>query len=474
MFIEGSNRQSKMETVILENLVPEDHLIRKIYKYIDFSFINKMCKPYYCENNGRPAIEPVILFKMLFIGYLYGIRSERRLVEEVKVNMAYRWFLGYGLEDKIPDASVIWQNRRRRFKKTDIPQQIFDEIVKQAIRHNLVDGKVLYSDSTHLKANANKNKFTNQEITRSTKAYVAELDKAVALDRENHKKKPLKDKDDDNNTPPTKNIKVSTTDPESGFMHRDRKPKGFYYLDHRTVDGKANIITDVYVTPGNVNDVDPYIDRLKIQIEKFGFEVKAVGLDAGYNTNNICRELAQMGIMGAIAYRRGCHAKGKYSKHKFQYIKEWDVYICPERCYLEYRTTDRNGYREYRAKEERCLNCPRRTECLTEKQKFKTLRRHVWEDYRDTMREFLRTDEGKKIYARRKETIERSFADSKELHGLRYCRMRGLKRVSEQCLLTAAVQNMKKIALVLHGRLSPLLLSLFKLSRNNESILAFR
>jgi hypothetical protein len=317
---------------------------------------------------------------------------------------------------------------------------------------NLVDGKVLYSDSTHLKANANKNKFTNQEITRSTKAYVAELDKAVALDRENHKKKPLKDKDDDNNTPPTKNIKVSTTDPESGFMHRDRKPKGFYYLDHRTVDGKANIITDVYVTPGNVNDVDPYIDRLKIQIEKFGFEVKAVGLDAGYNTNNICRELAQMGIMGAIAYRRGC----------------------PERCYLEYRTTDRNGYREYRAKEERCLNCPRRTECLTEKQKFKTLRRHVWEDYRDTMREFLRTDEGKKIYARRKETIERSFADSKELHGLRYCRMRGLKRVSEQCLLTAAVQNMKKIALVLHGRLSPLLLSLFKLSRNNESILAFR
>jgi transposase len=133
VFIEGSNRQSKMETVILENLVPEDHLLRKIYKYIDFSFINKMCKPYYCENNGRPAIEPVILFKMLFIGYLYGIRSERRLVEEVKVNMAYRWFLGYGLEDKIPDASVIWQNRRRRFKKTDIPQQIFDEIVKQAI-----------------------------------------------------------------------------------------------------------------------------------------------------------------------------------------------------------------------------------------------------------------------------------------------------------------------------------------------------
>lgn len=458
MFLEGSNRQVKMETVILENLVPEEHLLRKIDKYIDFSFINEMCKPYYCENNGRPAIEPEILFKMLFIGYLYGIRSERRLVEEVRVNMAYRWFLGYGLEDKIPDASVIWQNRRRRFKETDIPQQIFDEIVKQAIRHSLVGGKVLYSDSTHLKANANKNKFTNKEITQSTKAYVAALDRAVALDRETHEKKPLKDKDDDDNTPPpTKNIKVSTTDPESGFMHRDGKPKGFFYLDHRTVDSKANIITDVHVTPGNVNDVDPYIDRLKIQIEKFGFKVEAVGLDAGYNTNNICRELAQMGIMGGIAYRRGCHAKGKYGKYKFQYIPEWNVYICPDRCYLEYRTTDRNGYREYRAKENRCSNCSRKLECLTEKQRFKAIRRHVWEDYRDMVTAFLRTDSGKKIYARRKETIERSFADSKELHGLRYCRMRGLKRASEQCLLTAAVQNMKKIALVLHREFSYLI-----------------
>jgi transposase len=474
VFLEGSNKQAKMETVILENLIPEDHLLRKIDKYIDFSFINEMCKPYYCENNGRPAIEPVILFKMLFIGYLYGIRSERRLVEEVRVNMAYRWFLGYGLEDKIPDASVIWQNRRRRFKETDVPQQIFDEIVKQAIRYSLVGGKVLYSDSTHLKANANKSKFTNKEITQSTKAYVEELDKAVALDRERHDKKPLKNKDDDDHTPPpTKNIKVSTTDPESGFMHRDRKPKGFFYLDHRTVDGKANIITDVHVTPGNVNDVDPYIDRLKVQIEKFGFEVKAVGLDAGYNTNNICRELAGMGIMGAIAYRRGCHAKGKFGKHKFQYLPEWDVYICPERYYLEYRTTDRNGYKEYRAKGEKCLNCPRQSECLTEKQKFKAIRRHVWEDYRDRMTGFLKTDEGKEIYARRKETIERSFADSKELHGLRYCRMRGLKRASEQCLLTAAVQNMKKIALVLHSRLSPFVLALFKLAENNTLVLSY-
>lgn len=453
MLEEQNSHQAEVELVMIDELVPQDHLLRRIEKYIDFSFINEICREYYCPDNGRPAVEPVILFKMLFIGYLFGIRSERRLVEEVKVNIAYRWFLNYKLTDKIPDASVIWQNRRRRYKGTDIPQKIFDNIVWQAIDKGLVEGKTLYSDSTHLKANANKSKYTKAYVTQSTKGYMEELDKAIEEDRKGHEKKPLKNKDDDNSNPPAmKEIKQSTTDPQSGFMHRDGKPKGFFYLDHRTVDSKANIITDVFVTPGNVNDVDPYIERLKTQISKFGFETEYVGLDAGYNTNIISRDLSKMGILAAMGYRRGCQQKGKYSKHKFRYLPEWDVYICPERCYLRYRTTTGIGYREYISDENHCGCCARREECLAEKQKFKVLRRHVWEGYRDEMYEFTHTEQGKKIYARRKETIERSFADSKELHGLRYCRMRGLAKVSEQCLLTAAVQNMKKIALTLGGQ----------------------
>ena len=250
-----------------------------------------------------------------------------------------------------------------------------------------------------------------------------------------------------NDNTPTKTIKKSTTDPESGFMHRDGKPKGFFYLDHRTVDSKYNIITDTYVTPGNVNDVKPYKERLLYQINRFGFEVKAVGLDAGYNTSAICKMLIEdFKLKAALGKRRGCQQKGKYGKYKFQYIPEWDVYICPERNYLEYVTTDRNGYREYKCKNDRCTNCPRREMCLSAKQKTKSLRRHVWEDYKDLAYNFTHTEDGKKIYAKRKETIERSFAESKELHGLRYCRMRGIERVTEQCLLTAAVQNMKKIA----------------------------
>lgn len=470
MYTERKSKQNKLEMVILEELVPQEHLLRKIDAVIDFSFINKLCKPYYSENNGRPAIEPEVLFRMLFIGYLYGIRSERRLLQEIEVNNAYRWFIGYDLTEKLPDVSVIWQNRLRRYNDSDIPQQIFDEIVRQAIAKGLVGGKILYSDSTHLKANANKNKFVEKQAKVEAKDYIDDLNRAINEDRAAHGKKPLKFNgdelkdeqeeekenyfDDDSQGGNTagestkeKTVKESTTDPESGFMHRDGKPQGFFYLDHRTVDSKNNIITDVFVTPGNTNDVRPYLGRIRRQADVFGFMVRYVGLDAGYNVSHICKYLNDMGIQAAMGKRRGCQQKGKFSKHKFTYLPEWDVYICPEHKYLEYVTTNRDGYKEYKCKGDRCANCPRREECLSAKQQRKSLFRHVWEEFKEIAHTFTLTEKGKKIYKRRKETVERSFADSKELHGLRYCRMRGLSKVAEQCLLTAAVQNMKKIAM---------------------------
>jgi transposase len=189
-----TNNKFSYEFICLDNLVPQEHILRKIDKYIDFSFIDELVKDYYCHDNGRPGIDPKVLFKMLFIGYLFGIRSERQLIEEIKVNIAYRWFLGFTLADKIPHHSTISQNRIRRFKGTDIFQQIFDEIVLQAIKNKLIGGKVLYTDSTHLKANANKKKFTQEEVETSVKDYVEELDEAINKDREEHNKKTLKKK----------------------------------------------------------------------------------------------------------------------------------------------------------------------------------------------------------------------------------------------------------------------------------------
>ncbi|AJD51640.1 transposase IS4 family protein [Thalassospira xiamenensis M-5 = DSM 17429] len=259
MLKKPSPHQTELEMVTLDSLVPSDHLLRKIDAVIDFSFIHARVADLYCANNGRPALDPVMMFKALFIGYLFGVRSERQLVREIEVNVAYRWFLQLKLTDKVFDASTLSQNRRRRYHDASVAQDIFDEIVEQAIRHGLVDGKVLYTDSTHLKADANKNKWDREVVAKSRAAYWDDLDLAIEEDRAAHAKKPLKAKE---RQPVEKETKISRTDPDSGYMVRDGKPKGFFYLDHRTVDGKLGIITDSYATPANLHDSIPYLDRL--------------------------------------------------------------------------------------------------------------------------------------------------------------------------------------------------------------------
>ena len=126
MLKEPGPTQYELEMVTLEELVPGDHLLRRIDAVVDFTFIRDEVRHLYCDDNGRPALDPVVLFKALFIGYLFGIRSERQLVRELQVNVAYRWFLGLRLTDKVPDASTFSQNRRRRFRDSDIAQRLFD------------------------------------------------------------------------------------------------------------------------------------------------------------------------------------------------------------------------------------------------------------------------------------------------------------------------------------------------------------
>jgi transposase len=446
MLREHDNKQIGMEFVCIEELVPKDHLLRKIDRVIDFDFIRDKVKDLYCADNGRPAIDPVVLFKMLFLGYLFGVRSERQLVREIQVNVAYRWFIGFSLTDKIPDASTFSQNRRRRFTESTIYQEIFDEIVLQAIRKRLLNGKVLYTDSTHLKASASKHKFKKKQVVRATREYMDDLEKAISKDRKDHGKKPLKPKEQ---TPESKEIKSSTTDPDSGYMVREGKPKGFFYLDHRTTCSQHNLITDTHVTPANVHDSIPYLERLDHQRQRFGFATNAVGLDAGYMTAPICKGLEERNIYGVIGYRRPTHIKGRLYKRDYVYDQQQDGYRCPNGQLLTYRTTNRQGYREYRSDPILCRTCPLLGQCTENAQQVKTVTRHIWEDYREKVDSHRKSKTGKAIYKRRKETVERSFADAKQLHGHRYIRMRGLLRAQEQCLLSAACQNMKKMALLL-------------------------
>lgn len=438
--------QSELEMVTLNSLVPSDHLLRKIDAHIDFSFIHDRVSSLYCLDNGRPALDPTVLFKILIIGYLFGVRSERQLMREIEVNVAYRWFLGLRLTDKVPDASTLSQNRRRRFKGSSIYQEIFDEIVLQALGADLVRGEVLYTDSTHLKANANKAKYDKQQVSKSRADYLEALEADITKDRAAHGKKPLKEKPFE---AVVKETKVSRTDKDAGYMVRDGKPKGFFYLDHRTVDAQHSIITDSFATPANIHDSIVYLQRLDRQRARFDFDVLAVGLDAGYSTAGICKGLENRHITGVIGYRRPNHRKGYLYKRQYEYQPDQDGYRCPEGQVLSYATTDRNGYRHYRSDPKICKSCPLQASCTSNSKHVKTITRHVWQDSKDRIDLNRLKPWGKATYKRRKETVERSFADAKQLHGHRYARLRGLTKVKEQCLLAAAAQNMKKIALIL-------------------------
>lgn len=446
MLKKAEPQQQELEWVSIEALVPEKHLLRKVERAVDFSFIRERVKHLYCEDNGRPALDPVVLFKLLLLGYLYGVRSERQLMREVEVNVAYRWFLGLRLMDKVPDASTLSQNRRRRFSESTIYQEIFDEIVELAVKKGLASGTVLYTDSTHLKASANKNRYDVAEVRVKAAEYLAALDEAIREDRAAHGKAPLKEKEAE---PETKQIKVSRTDPDSGYMVRDGKPKGFFYLDHRTVDGRHAIITDTHVTPATVHDSVPYLGRLDRQRERFNFSIRAVGVDAGYAAAAITKGLEERNIYGVIGYRTPTHRDGYFYKREYGYDDKLDVYVCPNGQLLAYRTTSREGYRQYHSDPEQCRHCPVRQRCTQSANATKVVTRHVWESSRERMDRHRLSRVGKRIYKRRKETVERSFADAKQLHGHRYARMRGLTKVQQQCLLAATAQNIKKIALLL-------------------------
>lgn len=443
-----TQQQNEYEIVLLEELVPQDHFLRKVDAAVDFSFIHDMCKDLYSPDNGRPAIEPEMLFKMLLLGYLYDIKSEVKIAQAVNENIAFKWFLGLKLTEKGPDHATISINRVRRFKDNNIAEQIFDEILHQCIAKGLVGGEILYTDSTHIKAKANKHKKALVTVSETPKEYMEELDEQIDLDRKVLRKDPFdKDDNDSSGGTGTTTRMVSTTDPESGQQTRDGKPGGFHYSEHRTVDSKNNVIVNVHVEPANINDITPVPTILKEILFRLGKLPKYMGFDAGYHSAWIAHLLEKNKIQGVIGYRRHTHQNEVFGKYRFKYEPYFDAYTCPEGKHLYWRTTNREGYREYWSNSKECANCPRRNECISEKAKRRLVTRHVWQDALDEVTWFTKTPIGQRIYSWRKETIERSFAEAKENHGLRFARMLGIQNMREQCFLTAAAQNIKRLVM---------------------------
>ena len=440
MLSKKENIQNELILYTMEDLVPEDNLYRKIDKYIDFSFIYDEVKDLYCQDNGRPSIDPVVLFKLVFIEALDGLKSMRQTCEMIKVNVAHRWFLGIPFGESTPHFSTFSKNYERRFKETDIFEKIFVNIVEQAIKHGLVKGETFFTDSTHKKANANKNKFHEevQEVVHERKQW---LEEEINKERRKQGKKEFEYEEKSEE----KKVKMSNTDPESGYYHRDNKEKGFMYLDHRTVDSKCNIIVDCYITKGNVHDSVPFINRMEYIKNKYGFDIKEVGVDSGYDTLDIKKYFKDNNIFGVVAYRSYQQGNTSIRKYKFKYNKEQDCYICPESGIILPYTgrIDRNGYKYY-SDRKNCEGCEEIEGCC-KAQGYRIIRRHIMEELNEEARERRLSERGKELYKLRKEKIERSFADSKQNHGYRYAMYKGIEKNQNYTWLICAAQNMKNI-----------------------------
>lgn len=436
----NKNIQSEILMTTMEEIIPQDSLFRKIDKYIDFTFIYEEVKDLYCLDNGRPCIDPVVLFKLVFIQALDGIKSMRKTCEKIKVDAEYRWFLGIPFGTDTPHFSTFSKNYERRFKGTEIFENIFINIVKQAQKYGMLNDE-FFMDSTHRKANANKNKYEDV-IVREVKKRKLDLEKEINEERIRIGEKPFNYKDETEE----KHIKVSKTDKESGYYHRDNKEKGFMYLEHRTVNGKCNIITDAYVTKGNIHDSVVCEERLEYQQKKLKIKINKVGLDSGYDTLDIKKYFEKEGIFGVIQYRSYGQGKTNIRKYEFKYIQEEDCYVCPRTgIILPYRNIDKNGYKKYYDRKQ-CEGCPFQKECC-EKSKYRIIRRLINEEINERAREKRLSEEGKELFKKRKTTVERSFGDSKQNHGYRWTKYKGVEKNQAYTHLICAAQNMKSIAI---------------------------
>jgi transposase len=443
MGIKNTIDKQQIEMFSLDQLVPENHLVRKIDKAIDLRFVRKLVANLYAPN-GAESIDPVVLIKLNIIQYTFGIRSMRQTIREIEVNNAYRWYIGYALSEKIPHFSTFSKNYQRRFAGTDIFEQIFMKVIEEIIKHNFIDEESIFIDGTHIKANANNKKHRNTIVQKSVKFYEKELQKEIEKEREEHGKKPLKDKNDDDCPPPTKNKKESTTDPESGLFHKGEHKKVFEYTANTACD-KHNYILGFEVAPGNRNDSTIFPSLYTKLKGKYG-NIKNIVVDAGYKTPAIAKMIIDDGKVPIMPYKRPMTKKGFFKKYDYVYDELYDCYICPNDQILEYSTTNREGYKEYKSKSYKCKSCEYISQCTESKNHTKIIARHVWEEYIEQVEDIRHTRGSKEIYAQRGQTIERVFADAKELHGMRFARHRGLDKFTMELNLLFTCMNLKKLA----------------------------
>lgn len=437
------NLRNNLQLVDLEGMVPQDHLLRKIDRVVDWTHIYDLVEHLYCEDNGRPAVDPVVLVKMVLIQHLYGIKSLRQTVKEIDMNIAYRWFLGFDLNVRVPHFATISYAFTQRFP-SDIFEDIFAWILEEAVSRGYVDASTIFIDATHIKANANRNKKRKIMARKTARSYDEQLREEINQDRIQNGKKPLKD-DDDADNKGEKETTVSTTDPECGLFAKGEHKVEFAYTAHVACDRK-NFILGCEVTPGNIHDsivFDTVYDQV---VEKFP-EVQTVTVDAGYKTPWICKKIIDDKRNPSTPYKRPAGKEGFFYPYEYVYDEYYNCVICPNNQVLTYATTNKDGYREFKSNPAICKDCPHLCKCTESKTHQKIVTKHIWDDYIEQAEDYRHSPPGWLSYRLRSQTIERVFADAKEKHAMRYTLFKGLTRVRNWVKFKFAAMNLKKMAM---------------------------
>ncbi|SHI08912.1 IS1182 family transposase [Marivita hallyeonensis] len=425
----------------IEDHVPQDHLLRRIDWLLDFDEIRRELAALY-SHTGRPSVDPELMLRMLLIGYLYGIRSERRLVEEVHLNLAYRWFCKLGLEGRVPDRSTFSKNRHGRFADGDVLRRLFESVVEKCIGFGIVGGTDAAIDGSTIEADANRDRKDGpdavqkvwshkDQVQRPVADYLDKLAEADGAAQSSPKKKPPK--------------YISETDPEAAWSLKDG-PGRFSYETNYLVDTDHGIIMDVEATPARLSQEIVAAKTMLVRSwERHDFQPDRVAADGSYGTGPFLAWLLKRKVAPHVPVLDRQHqTNGKYDISHFQYDPERDSYTCLEGHEMPLRRIRKDDrIKSYFAGKDTCGACPIKKACTDAP--FRTVTRHMDEEARQTARDLRNTaayDESR----RRRKKVEMLFAHLKRHLGFKRLRLRGLKGANEEFLLAATAQNLKRLA----------------------------
>jgi len=429
-----SNNQQKLfhYNVSLERRIPQKHQLRKIREMIDFDFVYHEVKDCYGDN-GNVSVPPPVILKMMLLLVLYNVRSERELIDTIPFRLDWLWFLGYDLDDEIPNHSVLSKARARWGAKTF--KTFFERVVWQCVESGLVEGSKLFIDSSLIDANASNNSVVDK---RHLKRYLNESYRELEgrLDEVADKK-----------TTPANSRYVSTTDPDASVTRHGSGRSKLRYKTHRGVDPKHEVITTTKVTAGSRGDGELFEEMIESHENNTERSVDTVAADSKYGTIENFLFSYDRGIKAHIpsiekTLRGSGRQKDIFPKEDFIYNPDDDTFTCPAGNILKkHHYYKKRQYYEYRASPKSCVCCQLREKCTRAKD-GRSLKRHIRKNELDKMLKIANSREAKQDIRTRKHLSERSFAQATR-YGYKRSRWRRLWRMEIQDFLVAAAQNIQ-------------------------------